>query len=106
VQAVDSVGVVAYPDRNGIALDEHGTPYISYYDGKNGVLKVAYQKEQRWVSEVVDDGFAGFTNSLQIHGGTIWLTYSGGPGGGLRFARRPLTPPAIETQSKEQSARK
>ena len=90
IEAVEPVGAIAYPDRNGLALDEHDTPYISYYDGKSGVLKIAYRKEQKWLTEVVDRGFVGFTSSLQIHDGTIWLTYSGGPGGGLKFARRRL----------------
>jgi hypothetical protein len=99
MEAVDSIGAVAFPDRNGIALDENGTPYISYYDGKKGILKVAHRKGQRWVSEVVDRGFAGFTSSLQIHDRTIWLTYSGGAGQGLRFARRALAPPDAEIQS-------
>ena len=92
IEAVDSIGKVAYPDRNGIALDEQGTPYISYYDARNGVLKVAHRKDQKWVAEVVDRGFAGFTSSFQIYDGTIWLTYSGGGDGVLRFARRRLEP--------------
>ena len=90
IQAVDTVGKVAFPDHDGLALDEQGVPYISYYDEKNGRLKVAYRKEQRWVSEIVDEGFAGLTSSLQIHDGTIWVTYSAGSGGGLKFARRQL----------------
>ena len=87
-------------------MDEQGTPYISYYDGRNGVLKVAYRKDRKWVSEVVDQGFAGFTSSLQIYDGTIWLTYSGGPSGGLRFARRRLTTSALETHPPERTTQK
>ena len=98
MQAVDSVGKVAYPDRNGIALDEQGTPYISYYDVRAGVLKVAHRKDQKWLSEVVDSGFAGFTSSLQIHEGTIWLTYSSGNGSGLKFARRRIESPDSEAR--------
>jgi hypothetical protein len=90
IQAVEPVGAVAYPDRNGMALDDEGAPYISYYDGKSGVLKLAHQKGQRWFSEVVDSGYSGFTSSLQIQGGEIWLTYSGGANEPLRFARRRL----------------
>lgn len=90
VQTIGPVAAVAYPDRNGLALDDRGTPYVSYYDPKRGVLTLGYRDGQRWITEIVDDGFAGFTSSLQIHDGTIWITYSGGPGGGLKFARRPI----------------
>jgi hypothetical protein len=57
MQAVDSIGAAAYPDRNGIALDDNGTPYISYYDAKIGVLKLAYRKGNKWFSEIVDSEF-------------------------------------------------
>ena len=66
------------------------TRRISAITTARAACKVAYRKEQKWFSEVVDQGFVGFTSSLQIHDGTIWLTYSGGPGGGLKFARRRL----------------
>ena len=98
IQSVDSVGAVAYPDRNGLALDQDGTPYISYYDAKRGELKLAHRKGQVWLTEVVDGGFAGFTSSLQIHERTIWLTYSAGPGGGLKFARRLIESPDSEAR--------
>jgi hypothetical protein len=98
MQEVDSVGKVAYPDRNGMALDEHGTPYISYYDGKTGILKVAHREDQKWVSEVVDSGFAGFTSSLQIYEGTIWLTYASGNGSGLKIAKRRIESPDSEAR--------
>jgi hypothetical protein len=94
VHSVEPVGAVAYPDRNGMALDDDGNPYISYYDSKNGVLKLAHLEGQRWLSEVVDTGYAGFTSSLLIRNGEIWLTYSGGANEPLRFARRRLAQPA------------
>ena len=99
IEEVDPIGRAAYPDRNGIALDEDGTPYISYYDEQNGILKVAHKVNQKWVTEVVDEGFAGYTSSLQIHDGIIWLTYSGGAGSGLKFARRPIPTTATATRS-------
>ena len=95
----------AYPDRNGIALDDQGEPYISFFDAKHGVLKVAYRKDQKWLSEIVDTGSAGFTSSIQIHEGMIWVTYSAGPGGGLKFARR-LESPGPETRSQAQPVAK
>jgi hypothetical protein len=103
IQVVDFLGMAAFPDRNGLAFDEKGTPYISFYDEKRGVLKLAYRTEKGWVSRVLDGDSAGFTSSIQIHDGTIWLTYSAGTGAGLKFARgeveatgpesRPNTPP-------------
>jgi hypothetical protein len=98
MEAVDSVGKVAFPDRNGIALDDQGTPYISYYDVRAGVLKVAHRKDQKWYSEVVDSGFAGFTSSLQIYEGTIWLTYASGNGSGLKIAKRRIESPDSEAR--------
>jgi hypothetical protein len=71
-------------------LDDQGNPYISYYDVGSGILKVAHRKDQKWVAEVVDRNFTGFTSSLQIDRGTIWLTYADEAGGGLKCARRSL----------------
>jgi hypothetical protein len=102
LQAVDSVSKVAYPDRNGLALDDQGTPYISYYDAGIGVLKVAHRKDQRWVTEVIDQGFVGFTNSLQIHNGTVWVTYGNDTGDVLKFAR--LLPEKVPAASPAPSA--
>ena len=89
-EAVDSLEGVGYPDRNGIALDEQGNVYISYYDSGRGWLKVAHRKNGKWVTEVVDRNFAGFTSSLQISQGNIWVTYASETGQQLKFARRPV----------------
>lgn len=90
IQVADSVAQVAYPDRNGIAVDDDGHPYISYYDAGLGVLKLAHLNGQKWVTEVVDENLAGFTSSLQITNGTVWLTYADENSAGLKFAYRPL----------------
>jgi hypothetical protein len=90
LQIVDQLSNVAYPDRNGIALDEQGKPYISYFDGGAGLLKVAHVVNDKWVTEVVDR-YSGFTSSLQIRQGRIWLTYSDA-NGRLKFARRGIEP--------------
>ena len=74
-QTVDSIVEQAYPDRNGIALDGQGNPYVSYYDAGAGVLKVAHRENGRWVAEIIDQGFAGYTSSIQIANDTIFLTY-------------------------------
>jgi hypothetical protein len=94
IQAVDSIVRTAYPDRNGIAVDAEGNPYVSYYDAGLGVLKVAHRMNGKWVVEVIDREFAGYTSSMQIRNGTIWLTYGDERGERLRFAHRPIQPPA------------
>jgi len=88
--SVDSLAKVGYPDRNGIALDSQGMPYISYYDAGSGVLKVAHPDGGRWLAEIVDENYAGFASSLQIDHGWIWVTYSSAEGDQLRVARRKL----------------
>jgi hypothetical protein len=102
-EAVDALAGVAYPDRNGIALDDRGNVYISYYDSGAGLLKIAYQKDRKWVAEVVDQNFAGFTSSLQISQGDIWLTYASETGQQLKVARRPVK--QVETLAKPTEAR-
>ena len=86
VQVVDTISKTGYPDRNSIALDEDGTPYISYYDAGRGVLKVAHREAQKWVVETVDSNFSGFTSSLQISGGVLWVSYADESGGGVKVA--------------------
>lgn len=90
IEVVDSLVKEGYPDRYGIALDAEGNPYLSYYDAGIGVLKVAWRKNGQWVHEVVDQNFAGFTSSLQIYDGTIWVTYEDEGSRSLKCARRLL----------------
>ncbi len=90
IQSIDSVAEPAYPDRNGIAVDSERNPYVSYFDARTGVLKLAHRTNGKWTSEVVDENFNGFTSSLQIAQGRIWLTYSDESGQRLRFAYRSL----------------
>lgn len=90
LQVVDAISRMAYPDRNGLALDDDGTTYISYYDAGPGLLKVAYQDGGKWINEVVDGNHSGFTNCLRVAGRTMWLTYSDETGEVLRFARGEL----------------
>jgi hypothetical protein len=99
-RVVDSLRHEAYPDRNGIALDSEGNPYISYYDAGLGVLKLAHLKNDKWVAETVDQNFAGFTSSLQIANGTIWLTYADETGGGIKCARKALEQPGPELRER------
>jgi hypothetical protein len=90
---IETVGTVAregYPDRNGITLDEKGTPYVSYYDAARGELRVAHKEGAQWKSELVDDNFSGFTSSIKIDHGQIFLTYYDISNFSLKCARRPL----------------
>jgi hypothetical protein len=90
IQVVDTLVGAAYPDRNGIALDEEGHPYLTYFDAGSGVLKLAYQIGGRWATEMVDQNSNGFTSSVQIHDGNIWISYGDGSGATLHFAYRKL----------------
>jgi len=89
IEVADTVGAVAYPDRNSIALDEESEPYISYYDAGRGALKLAFHAGNRWLAGVVDGNNAGFTSSVQIYRGEIWISYADGMGG-LKVARTEL----------------
>jgi hypothetical protein len=87
---VDALGKEAYPDRYGIALDPDGNPYISYFDERGGILKVAHRRDGKWLAEVLDQNFAGFTSSLAIDHGTVWVSYADKLGAALKVASRPL----------------
>ena len=93
VQAVDRLGGVAYPDRNSIVIDDRGRAYIGYYDSGQGLLKVAHQEGTKWVVEIVDGGSSGFTSSLQLHDGVLWISYADEAGMGLKVARREMHVP-------------
>jgi len=90
IEIVDQIVHVAYPDRNAIALDDTGQPYISYFDAGQGVLKLAHREAQKWVVETVDDKGAGFTSSMQIDRGVVWIGYADETGNGFKVASRPI----------------
>jgi hypothetical protein len=90
-EVVDRPGAAAYWDRNSIALDEDGRPYMSYYDGRSGQLRLAHKAGSHWVVEVVDSGFVGFTSSLQIEHGVIWIAYADETNRQLKVSRRPVS---------------
>jgi hypothetical protein len=90
VQVIDSLTHQGYPDRNGIALDDKGNPYISYYDAGTGILKMAHREGEKWNSEVIASKHSGFTSSLQISNGEIFITYYDEANNSLRCARRLL----------------
>lgn len=89
-EVVDSLSHEAFPDRNGIALDDNGNPYMSYYDGGRGILKMARRHGEKWTSDVVDTNFAGLTSSIQIANGEVLIVYYDSPSNSLKCARRML----------------
>ncbi len=93
IQTVDTVLNVGYPDRNSIAVDDEGRPYIGYYDAARGILKVAHQEGQKWLTETVDTNASGFTSSMQIDQGWLWISYADQANRALKVARREVVPP-------------
>jgi len=87
--AVERLARIGYPDRNSIAVDENGRPYISYYDAGRGILRLAHVSGQKWMIETVDGNGAGFTSSVAIHDGAIWISYAD-DAGALKVAHRAL----------------
>jgi hypothetical protein len=89
IRVIDRVAGVAYPDRNSIAVDSDGRPYMGYYDAGRESLFVAHPEGQKWVVETVATG-GGFTSSMQIDKGVIWISFADVASGGLKVARREL----------------
>lgn len=90
IQVIARVLGVAYPDRNSIAVDDHGLPYIGYFDAGRGTLNVVHPEGQKWGIETVDADGSGFTSSMQIGNGVIWISYADGANGGLKVAWREI----------------
>ncbi len=86
IQVIDKVAGIAYPDRNSIAFDDQQRPYMGYYDAGRGILKLARLDGQKWTFETVDGGYSGFTSSMDIKEGDIWISY-GSEASGLKVAR-------------------
>jgi hypothetical protein len=85
IQPVDRLAAVGYPDRNSIVVDEEGHPFITYYDAGRSTLKIAYSDGTNWYSGVVDKG-GGFTSSVQVSGGEVWISYADEAGAALKVA--------------------
>lgn len=97
IQVIGRVSRVGYPDRNAIAIDDEGRPYVGYYDAGRGILQVVHQKGQKWVTEVVDSNHSGFTSSMGIDKGVIWISYSDDANGGLKVAHRDIEALGLES---------
>ena len=89
-EVVDQLVGVGYPDRNSIALDAEERPYIGYYDVGLGSLKLAHREGKTWVAETIDSNESGFTSSLAIDQGTVWISYADEASGGVKVARASL----------------
>jgi len=91
IDVVDQVAGVGYPDRNSIFVTEAGQPYVSYFDGGRGSLKLAHREGQKWITETVEGNGAGFTSSLQIDRGVVWISYADEAAASFKIAHRPLS---------------
>lgn len=98
IEPVDVLAEVAYPDRNGIALDESGNVYLTYYDAGKGTLTMAARTDGKWHREIVDSGSVGFTSSVQVANGWLWIVYPDEASGVLKCARKPLFKAAGESK--------
>lgn len=105
VTAIETLGGFAYPDRNSIALDDAGQPYIGYYDAGRGLLKLAHREGDTWKIEVVDGNLAGFTSSMQIHNGEIWMSYSDERSHAMKVAHRRLDDAALPSAAASPAAK-
>jgi hypothetical protein len=105
IQAVDRISRWVDGDRNSIVVDADGTPYIAYNDGANGKLKLAHRQGKEWVRETVDDHLSGFTSSLQIQDGTLWISYADAGSRSMKVARAEIPrSEAPASSQKEDSA--
>lgn len=95
IEAVEALAGAAYPDRNSITVDAKGRPYLSYYDSGRGILRVAHWNGSAWMAETVDENACGFTSSLQLDRGMLWVSYTDLGNRAIKVAHRVLT----ETES-------
>jgi hypothetical protein len=91
-ETLDEVG--AHPPLKFIdmALDENGTPYISYFDYEGPEylhdLHVAWPGESDWIKlRVMDNGSEGASNSIAVGGGQGYVSYYDSSAGNLLFVR-------------------
>jgi hypothetical protein len=91
IEVVDWLAKVGYPDRNSIALDEEGRPYLGYYDAGLGSVKLAHKEGSNWIAETVDTGGDGYTSSVQVGDGMVWISYTDEGNAGIKVARAALS---------------
>ncbi len=90
-----SFGSYPEPSYTSVAVDQNSNPFISYYDSKNGDLRLAYKKDGRWTTTIVDSsGHVGGFSSLRINRqGLPVISYHDATNKSLRLAIASLTPP-------------
>jgi hypothetical protein len=66
-------------------------------------LKIAYRKDGKWMQEIVDRNFSGFTSSIAINGDTLWVSYADEAGRSLKVAHRTLDQ-SVSSQQQQQGA--
>jgi hypothetical protein len=81
-------------DRYAITVDDAGDVYITYYDPVLGLLKLAHKRGEKWSVEVIDGDGAGFTSSVQVDRGVIWVTYADERTSAFKVASRTIQLPA------------
>ena len=108
-QTIDTVaGRTEDFDRFSIVIDDDDRPYLGYYDAGQGLLKIAHSEApgRPWMVEAIDENGAGFTNSMQISQGTLWVSYADENRMALKVARKTLAPlsplgPAVTDTAKK-----
>ncbi len=96
-ETIDSDGIVGR--FTSIAIDSHGYAHISYGELiTSGVrLKYAYQDENGWHTDVIDDD-CGYTTALVLdNNDQPHIVYNGFPNNGLKYAYRDTTGWHIKT---------
>jgi hypothetical protein len=104
METVGQIGREAFPDRNGITLDENGEPYMTWVDTWINALKFARRVDGKWVTEIIDGVVSGFTSSIQVRNGEIVITYYDAASNTLKSARRSVTGTAETATEPAQSA--
>ena len=104
IETVEALAAVAYPDRNSLAVDRWGRPWIGYHDSGRGVLAVARRTAAGWKREIVDTDGAGFTSSLDIVDDEAWISYADEHQLCLKVARRHLAPDEIVSDTAPKGA--
>lgn len=91
VTTLDSAGTVGEYTSIAVELGS-GIPFIAYYDGTNGDLKVAWRDWTSWAwqTQTVDStGDVGRYPSVCLYGNTLYVAYYDVTNGNLKLAKRP-----------------